>query len=285
MSITGRKVIQAAISDTKSFFIQGHQPKITVELGSRVMREHACFSGKGNKSKLCFSKDFCSYSIQCVDDLNFVLLIIGHELAHYFHDHNQHVDESNFDSKSIEAWADFYGTKLMMSLITYGPKVMGLYTELGVKFHGGEIIESIGRSLSSLATTLFLTDSKKYSPRIARVGFCAAGVTSFLDKNFGDMKIQRSLDVMTRLYTQGELPQLLHLEREQFELDRSLVEKSIEIHKKIQGMKLSITTGLKPQFIDYLSTSFHRNKVSRDVYLNHHIQQAKEQGFELPELT
>jgi hypothetical protein len=101
MSITGRKVIQAAISDTKSFFVQGYQPKILVELGERRMREHACLSGKGNSSKVCFSKDFCSFKIENVDDLHFVLLIIGHELAHYFHDHNQHQDESNFDSKSI----------------------------------------------------------------------------------------------------------------------------------------------------------------------------------------
>jgi hypothetical protein len=285
MSITGRKVVQAAISDTKSFFVRGHQPKIMVELGTRAMREHACFSGKGSKSKLCFSKDFCSSNVENVDDLNFFLLIVGHELAHYLHDHNQHQDAENIDSKSVEAWADFYGTKLMMTLITYGSRTMDLYSQLDVKFHGGIIIESIGRALSRLATTLFVTDSKKYSPRIARVGFCAAGITSFLDKNFGDMKVQRSLDAMTRIYSQGELEQLLFLEREAFELDRSLLENAMEIHEKIQGIKLSITQGLKIEYFNYLSTSFHTTKESRDLYIKQHIQQAKKQGFDIPELV
>jgi hypothetical protein len=173
----------------------------------------------------------------------------------------------------------------MMTLITYGVKMIELYKQLGVTFHSGEVLESIGKSLSKLATTLFVSDSKKYSPRIARVGFCVAGITSFLDTNLGNMKVQRSMDSMAILYTQGDLPQLLQLEYNAFELDRSLVEKSIEIHENIQGIKLSITKGLKIEFFDYLSTSFITTKTSRDLYVKKFSEQAEEQGFKLPELT
>jgi len=58
--------------------------------------------------------------VQSVDDAMFFLIIIGHELAHYVNKHLAHTDESKIDSVAIEGWADFFGARIMFTLITYG---------------------------------------------------------------------------------------------------------------------------------------------------------------------
>lgn len=285
MSVTGRKVIKAALWDMKSFFVKGKAPKFDVDLGTRSMRDHASFSGKGNKLKLSFSKDFCTFQINTVDDYNFVLMIVSHELAHYMHQHNEHVDVDSFDTKSIEAWADFFGAKVMMSLLTFGQRNIELQEELRFKFHSGDMLNSIGKALYQLALTLFNIHDKRYSNRITRVGYCAAGVTSFLDTYWGNMKVSRSMDVLTRLYSQGEIRDWLTSENESFSLDKSILERATEIHRKIQGYKLEITTGLKPELQTYMGTSFQKNKDMQDLYVKFRVQQAREQGYELPEVA
>lgn len=285
MSVTGRKIIKAALWDIKSFFVKGRSPKFEVDIGSRAMRDHASFAGKGNKSKLCFSKDFCSFPINNIDDYNFSLMIISHELAHYMHKHNDHIDVDTFDTKSIEAWADFFGAKVMMSLMTFGQKNMELQKELGFKFHSGDMLNSIGICLYKLACTLFNIEDERYSNRITRVGYCAAGVTSFLDAYWGDMKVSRSMDILTRLYSQGELIEWITSENESFSLDKLIIERATEIHRNIQGYQLAITKGLKSNMIPFIDTSYRTSPVMRDLYVKFRVQQAREQGYELPEIT
>lgn len=285
MPVKGRKIIKAALWDMKSFFVKGKAPKFNVDLGTRSMRGHASFTGKGNKSKLSFSKDFCSFQVNTIDDYSLVLMIVSHELAHYMHQHNEHVDVESFDTKSIEAWADFFGAKVMMSLLTFGQENIALQKELGFKFHSGDMLNSIGEALYQLALTLFNIHDKRYSNRITRVGYCAAGITSFLDTYWGEMKVSRSMDVLTRLYSQGEIFSWLTSENESFSLDKSIFERVTEIHQKIQGYKLEITVGLKPEMQSYIGTSFHKNKDMQDVYVKFRIQQAREQGYELIEIV
>ncbi len=285
MSVTGRKIVKAALWDMKSFFLKDKAPKFDVDLGTRSMREHASFSGKGSKTKLCFSKDFCSFPVNNVDDYNFILMIVSHELAHYMHHHNEHEDKSPFDTKSIEAWADFFGAKVMMTLVTFGKNNIHLQEELGFKFHSGGMLNSIGKCLYQLAKTIFNIEDDRYSSRITRVGYCAAGVTSFLDSYWGNLKVSRSMDVLTRLYSQGELREWLVAENEAFALDKSIIERVNDIHLNIQGYQLAITSGLKPKMVRYIGTSYQTSPEIRDLYMKFRFQQAREQGYELTEFT
>ncbi|GIU23335.1 hypothetical protein TUM4637_06270 [Shewanella hafniensis] len=285
MSVTGRKIIKSALWDMKSFFVKGRAPSFDVDLGTRNMREHATFSGQGRKARLCFSKEFCSFQVNNVDDYNFVLMIVSHELAHYMHQHNEHTDVDNFDTKSIEAWADYFGAKIMMSLVTFGQENIALQQELGFEFHSGNMINSIGKSLYRLAQTLFNVQDDRYSNRITRVGYCAAGITSFLDSYWGNLQVSRSMDVLTRLYSQGELRDWLTTETENFALDKEIIERATEIHRHIQGYQLAITGGLKTQMVRYIETSFHRSPEMRDLYVKFRVQQARDQGYELPDIA
>ncbi|WP_417655494.1 ImmA/IrrE family metallo-endopeptidase [Pseudoalteromonas atlantica] len=242
------------------------------------MREHACFSGTKSKATICFSKDFCSFKINTIDDYNFILMIVSHELAHYIHKHNEHKDSNTHDTKSIESYADFFGAKILMTLITFGPKCKSHLLEIDTTPHSGELLNSIGRALSRLAETIFDTKSDMYSNRVTRIGYCAAGVTSFLDAYNKNLSYKRSMDVLTRLYSQGSLRDLIVDEKEAFHLDEEIVEKVNVIHNNIQGDQRSITSGLKPYFLDFIGTSYQVEPKLRQLYKEARVNIMREQG-------
>ncbi|WP_434145086.1 hypothetical protein [Photobacterium leiognathi] len=282
--LTGKDVVLAAKKDLESLFVPNANFELKVELDSSS-RHHASVVGKGENLRVRLSKDFCLADVSDIDSFHYFALIIGHEIAHYMHAHNEHDDETEYDSKSIEAFTDFFGTRVMMTLITYGQEHIEIYNKLGFEFHSGKVIDSIGMAISELSDSLFKADSRNYPNCISRVGFCAAGVTSFLDKKFGDVKIQRSMDVLTRIYTAGSLPQLFTLESDDFDMDPNLIVRSDEVHKVIQGIQLSICHGVQPQYFKYIGTSYHSTEASREMYVETIRSMAKEQGYDLPKLT
>ena len=281
MSVTGRKLIKAAVSDLKGFFQSTSVPKFKVEYGSRNMREHACFSGQGKKAKLCFSNDFCSFNIQSVDDYNFVLMIISHELAHYLHKHNEHRDTDKLDTRSIEAWADFFCAKILMTLVTFGSKCKEILDELGASAHSGKMLKSLGQALYRLGESIYNIQDDRYSNRVTRIGYCAAGITSFIDSYHMDFNYQRSMDVLTHLYTQGEIRYWLVSEKEAFHLDHKIVDRVNDIHNKIQGYHLQITKGLKPEFSRFIGTAYQVNPKVRELYRKARLELMQQQGCPL----
>ncbi|EMV2057020.1 hypothetical protein ACEV7S_22675 [Vibrio parahaemolyticus] len=281
---TGKDVVLAAKKDLESFFVPNANFELKIELDSNS-RHHASVVGTGENLRVRFSKDFCLAEVSDIDSFHYFALIVGHEIAHYMHAHNEHNDETEHDSKSIEAFTDFFGTRVMMTLITYGQEFIGIYEKLGFEFHSGKVLDSIGLAIAELSESLFKADSKNYPNCISRVGFCAAGITSFLDKKFGNIKIQRSMDALTRIYTAGSLPQIFKLKSDEFDMDPNLIIRFDEVHKVIQGINLSISNGVKPQYLKYIGTSYHSTEDSREMYVETIRCIAKEQGHDLPKLT
>lgn len=281
--LTGKDIALAAKKDLESFFENNAGFVLNLELDSNST-QHASVVGVGDKLRVRLSKEYCSAQVSGVDDLHFFLFVVSHEIAHYLHAHNEHKDESKFDSKSIEAFADFFGARVMMTLLTYGKSFIKIYEDFQFKFHGGEVLNSIGRAVSKLAETLFMNSSNLYPNRISRVGHCSAGITSFLDKQFGNIKIQRSMDLLTRIYSSGSLPEIFQKEAEQFEMDPNLIIRVDEIQKKIQGINLDITKGVKLPFKTFIGTSYSSTEASRNMQMKIRREIAKEQGFDLPEL-
>ncbi len=282
--ITGKDISLAAKKDLESFFEDEANFTLNLELDSNSV-QHASVVGIGDKLRVRLSRDFCSAQVSGIDDLHYFLFVVSHEIAHYLHSHNEHKDESDYDSKSVEAFADFFGARVMMTLLTYGQCFIKLYEELEFRFHSGEVLNSIGCAISRLAETLFNTSSDLYSNRITRVGHCSAGITSFLDKQFSSINVQRSVDVLTRIYTAGNLPTIFKLEAEQFNMDPNLILRSDEIHKNIQGIDLGITKGVKPIFAIFIGTSYSSTEASRNMQMSIRRSLAQKQGFDIPELT
>lgn len=280
---TGKDIALAAKKDLESFFKDEADFSLNLELDSNYL-SHASTVGVGKELRIRLSKSFCSAHISGINDLHYFLFIVSHEIAHYLHAHNEHKDESDFDSKSLEAFADFFGSKIMMTILTYGQCFIKFYEDLGFKFHFGEVLDSISFAFSDLAENLFNTSSDLYSNRISRVGHCSAGIMSFLDKKFLDTNIERSMQVLTRIYSAGNLTTMLKNEKERFIMDPSLILRSDKIHKDIQGIDLEITKGLKPTFEIFIGTKYFSTEKSRNTYIDAQLNLAKEQGFDIPRL-
>jgi len=280
---TGKDIVLAAKKDLESFFEDEVNFSLNLELDSDSPH-HASVVGTGRNLRVRLSKYFCSANISEINDLHYFLFIISHEIAHYLHTHNEHKDESSFESKSLEAFADFFGSKIMMTILTYGNDFKEFYKKLGFKFHSGEVIDSIGFAFSDLAENIFNTNSDIYSNRITRVGHCSAGIISFLDNQFSNTDIKRSMNVLTRIYSSGELPTIIKGEGNHFFMDPDLIRVSDKIHKDIQGIDIGITKGLKPEFKIFIGTVYFSTEESRNAYIEAKIDLAQDQGFDIPRL-
>lgn len=176
-SITGRDVVMAAMTDLTGFFL----PAAKFEVRARDGMKHA-LRGKGSKAYVQFDTIMMDAPVDNLETFIFVMLVFGHEAAHYLHRHNDQPrdhEETNLDTRSAEIWADFYGTKLALTLITYGQACQTLYGPLGEGQRQREHIRTMGRAVGRLGTTYFAMASDVHEDPTTRVGHCAAGITSF----------------------------------------------------------------------------------------------------------
>ena len=91
--------------------------------------------------------------IDSPDKLHFHLLIISHEIAHVVHQHNDETDQPRDDFHALEMWADFYGSKVMMCLLTFGARISPKFRQFYPDSHfPEEALESMGRAAERLVT-------------------------------------------------------------------------------------------------------------------------------------
>ena len=275
--IQGRKVIENAICDLESFFMSCVNFNVNVEYNAKNI---SC-KGIGEECRICFSKEFCEFIIRTNDDLHFAILVIGHEMAHYLHRHNEHRDQDSIESRSIEDWADFFGSKIAMTLITFGVKTSNTYLKFIDNKNSGKRLESLGRTLGKLANTYFNMNTECYSNRLSRVGHFVCGINSFLDQYLGNIDINRSFSVMLRIYGDESLKEIMKSESRNFLYEEGNVAIVSNIHKKIQSNDLEITGGLKKEYKTYIGTNYLRSDKDKELYINAVKDIVKMQGLDI----
>ena len=277
MNITGKSLFEAVREDIEKFFAFKNYYKVRAEFGgSRI----TC-TGKGDKCRIFLCEDFCKKEILNADELHFSLLVICHELAHYLHKHNEHKDENSKETRSIEDWADFFGAKVMMTVITFGVRTKEIYHRFPENASTRKKIVSMSNALALLAKTFYNTDSEKYSNNISRVGFSVAGINSFLDTFYGDINIKRSIRVMLWIYDSPHMRLIFQNNCMNFmeEVDAIFIVDSI--HKKIQGVNFCISDGLMPELIPYIGTAYNTTPEYRAKHIEFVKTEAKKQGLEI----
>lgn len=277
MTISGKSLFEAVQADIESFFEQSSGFKITAKLDSNSI----CCKGSGEECIIHLSRDFCHNIITTLDDLHLSLFVICHEIAHYLHKHNNNNDKDHIETKSIEDWADFYGTKLMMTTITFGNRTQEIYRSFDGASHSGERIDSMGRALERLAETFYKVDSNLYSNRLSRVGFSVAGINSFFDKYYGSMVLSRSFSIMKRIYLKSGISNIIDIESDSFMKNTGSLEKVDEIHKRIQESNPSISNGLRPEFEIFIGTNYDTTPEQRANYIQAMRNEAKRQGLDV----
>lgn len=86
-----------------------------------------CVRSDKTGSYIVIPREMAEDVIKTLDRLIFHLLMLGHEIAHLVHRHLDGASsQSDEDYRSLELWADFYGAKVAMTLLTYGEKISPL---------------------------------------------------------------------------------------------------------------------------------------------------------------
>lgn len=180
-ALTGRDVVEAFKLDVEAFFKVKH--------GFELRIETAGFSpkckGSGSDLRIQLPMDMLEKPVESLTDLALLLLVLGHETAHYLHRHNEHSDESALEYRALETWADYFGTKVAMIVMTIGENTLRRFgTFTGAK-NSGNRLDALASALATLSGSYFNTTSPNYPSANERVSTCISGMLSFFEVQFG----------------------------------------------------------------------------------------------------
>lgn len=256
-----------------------------------VQGTRTVYRGSADSGGILISTDLAECEVDSLERLMFILLVLGHETAHLLNVHGGFRDESNQDTKALEVWADFFGTKVAMVAMTIGDKIQDMVTGLPGGKETGARVEAIGAAIGLLGTTYFETGSSRYEPAPVRVATCVAGVMSALDTfwslNGIPRNVGRSMSLQLRLYQSPAMRLMLSKvdgasvpERTQFPTIR-------RIHQHIQSDSPFITVGMRPIPSAWLHTNYEGSEQERMAEAERQLGRLKEElvklGLDLPE--
>lgn len=285
--LKGRDVIDAFKSDIEGFFY----PTAGFVMNISVQGTRTVYRGSADSGGILISTDLAECEVDSLERMMFILLVLGHETAHLLNVHGGFRDESNQDTKALEVWADFFGTKVAMVAMTIGDKIQDMVTGLPGGKETGARVEAIGAAIGLLGTTYFETGSTRYEPAPVRVATCVAGVMSALDTfwslNGIPRNVGRSMSLQLRLYQSPAMRLMLSKvegagvpERGQFPTIR-------RIHQHIQSDRASITVGMLPTPSAWLHTNYEGSEQERMAEAERQLDKLKEElaklGLDLPE--
>lgn len=272
MQLTGLHVLEAFKSDIESFFY----PDSGFVMNTAVQGTRIRYMGNAEKGGVAISEDFANYEVDSLESMMFLLLVLGHEAAHLLNVHGGHRDESDDETRALEVWADFFGTKIAMVVMTIGERVQDMVASLPGGDKTGARVDAIGAAIGLLATTYFDTSDGRYEPAPVRVATCVAGVMSALDTFWRlkgiDRDVGRSLSLQLRLYKAPAMKaQLGRIDTP----DRSQIPLIRRIHQAIQGNRASITGGMRPVPAEWLRTNYEGSEEERMARLEREFERLK----------
>lgn len=279
-NITGNELLNAVVQDVKSFFPGRYEFELKFEYAGN---DPKC-RGVGKKCRIQMPIEFQDLDISDTAELNFWLFVLGHEIAHYLNRHNDFnalTEEALLQTQALEDWADFFGAKLMMTLVTYGEQVTQLYRSF-IENKASARFTYMAEAFGKLANTYYANSSHKHSSRLVRIGSGVAGIMSFIDGDIGDVNVWRSVSIMREIYRSPALENIVMAEK--MGLPKS-VEPIVEIHQEIQGLAPAITEGLAPFLERFIGTSYSGSKEDRQKYVETMRQEALRQGLVVPPMS
>lgn len=267
--VTGQVVVDEFKAVVESFFNASSHFRLQIEVGGFL----PLCRGVGQRARIVLPDHFSTLPVAKFEDLAFLLLVLGHETAHYLHKHNEHEDRSSLDTRAIEMWADFYGTKLAMVALTISAEFKKLSDALPGGQGTGERIDGLASALATLANSYFNTQSDKYESAPVRVATCVAGMLSFFEVLFPlqagaaegtkgydresqpDVVVQRAISLQKRIYSNTDLYRLV-LAAGPLNLTSEQVQVISEIHKGIQAGQAAMFSSMEPIPAEWLRLNY-----------------------------
>jgi hypothetical protein len=278
--LTGEDLALSVAADFESFFLPGGAPVFRISVEGA---HHACIRRSGDETRIVIPPDMAREEIDGPDRMFFHLLILSHELAHLVHRHLHAKEQEMADYRALEYWADFYGARLMMVLVTYGERCNAIFRGFFPGTHFFEIaLESIGRAVGRLVETIY-SDDTRYPPKLLRVGLTSNGVTSFFRRNLANPPPIWYFSVFKRIFASPPVKELMMFNPEQAVLDLDPIERALKWHREMQGDDIAITPWFKPAVVEHLHTSFDQTEEERVASEKMRVLELQAAGFLLDE--
>lgn len=280
--LDGEALARMAAADFEYFFLPGLGPKVSVSVGGTLS---ACIRRKDDKVWIALPTDMAREEITDAARMFFHLIILGHEIAHLVHRHLYAGQQEKADYRALEYWADFYGAKVMMALVTFGPrtsKVFERFFPVGTSFDIP--MEHVGTAAGRLIESVYLPDSRYPAP-LLRVGLVNNGITSFLRHEFAGMNVNPIwyYSVFKRVFSAHATREQMILNPEQMDFDIEPVERARRWHREMQGDRPAIEPWFKPEVVIYLHTSFDQTDEERAESERMRLEELQAGGFLLDE--
>lgn len=274
--VTGEDLARAAAADFESFFLPGGEVPIRIEVKSI---NSAITRGEGDKVRIIIPREMAIEQIDTPEKLFFHLLILGHEIAHVVHRHNEERDQPRDDFYALEMWADFYGAKVMMCLVTYGAQISPKFKSFFPGTHFLEpALESMGGAAERLVTGVY-ANHPKYPYPLLRVGLVSNGITSFLRRELKDPPSIWPYSVFKRLFASTPVRELMILHPEHIDPNFEPVERARRWHLAMQGDRIAIAPWLKLDVVDHLHTSFQQTDEELEASRMERVKELQEAGL------
>ena len=266
--VTGEWLAKTAAKDFETFFLPGQKIDVRIDITSI---NFPCIRTNSAGSRIIIPREMAADRIEDAANFFFHLLMVSHEIAHLVHKHTLAGRQENADHMALEYWADFYGAKVMMTLVTHGGGVSELFRE----FYPGESVfdealTSIGDAVGRLVTNVY-ADNARYPSKLLRVALTCNGISSFLRHLYASISQTTGrtatakwyLQVFNRVFSAPSVRELMLLSPESAAFDPEPIERSRAWHREMQGEGVAITPGFWPDFLVYLHTSFDQTDEER----------------------
>jgi len=227
----------------------------------------------GSKSYIAISSDIEFLEIDDDASKIYILFMIGHELAHLANKHLNYSDKNYFDSQTLEMWADYFGTKIAMSILQNGTKFNKMLATDYKDTNTG--LELIFNSLILLNKNVYINtnSSNKYLNSNERVSTVIAAIAAFLTRKemIVDFKLSQNehatighgwgMAVNRKFYDLGMFDKLYDMTIKKEDIDISLLTKNVLIiHNKLKEKNKQIIKGLDVYHAYILDSSYEVSK-------------------------
>ncbi|CAM2916628.1 hypothetical protein [Brevundimonas diminuta] len=280
-AITGRLLALAVATDFEAFFEPGEAPHVNIVVGA--VGAPAIRSIK-DAVVILQPKDMADQVVDTPATMFFHLFALGHEIAHLVHQHLRGASGQPVeDYRGLEMWADFYGAKVAMALVTYGSTIH----HLTAAFYPGETnqfscLKDVGVALGRLAQTWYGDPSPRYASRLVRVGLGYNGIMSFLRHHLGpQFKNDLYEQVFRAIYRTEALSKFVVLEGDSVTVDEEPIHRSALWHREMQGDAAALTPGFRPELLNILHTTFDQTEEEIEESRATRLKELRDAGFDI----
>lgn len=273
--ITGADLARDAAADFENFFLPQHEVKVRIEVNDTNV---AVTRGTGDRVRIVISRGMAAEVIDSPEKLYFHLFIIGHEIAHVVHLHNEGPEQTKNEYYALEMWADFYGAKTMMCLVTYGQRVRAVHRSFFPFPAFERPLEAMGNAAARLVTQVYIPHPLYPFP-LLRVGLLTNGIHSFMRRELENAPSIWPYSIFRRMFAPSPIRSLMRAHPEHMEENFEPIERAREWHLKMQGDRIAIAPWLKPQVVHHLHTSFQQTPAEREHSYQTRVRELQEAGL------